>query len=135
MGVILVLATSILYPVLLYKLFRFIECKSRLRMYWIIMPLSVLISLSIPFNEPSIRWEQLGAEEVAGAGMWIYSDDQNAENRYIGLNEQETDQIIIMLSSIPGSAIMESQYAERTLAAEIWLSFKKKRSAIDPDPI
>lgn len=204
MGVILVLAASILYPVLLYKLFRFIEYKSRLRMYWIIMPLSVLISLLIPFlyiyikgpsilfsleaiigyslnsgmmtflvipsftaalvctlygylrisrgsvalmavvctagaagclsggsviehllNEPSIRWEQLGANEVAEAGMWIYSDTQNAENRCIGLNEQETDQIRIMLNSIPEPAVNEIQYAERTLAAEIWLSFKK----------
>lgn len=76
-------------------------------------------------NEPSIRWEQVGAEEVAGAGMWIYSDGQNAENRYIGLNEQGTDQIMIMLNSIPVSAVNEIQYAERTLAAEIWLSFKK----------
>ncbi|AIQ52286.1 hypothetical protein [Paenibacillus sp. FSL R7-0331] len=204
MGVVLVLAASILYPALLYRIFRLIHDKSRLRMYWIIVPLCLIISLSIPLlysyikdssillsletmvdyslksglltflvipsvtaglictlygylrisrvsvalmsavciagvagvglggsmadrllNEPAIRWEQLGTNEVSGAVFWIFGDGQNTENRYIKLNEQETDRVRTMLNSIPESAINEIPYAERTLTAEIGLSLKK----------
>ncbi|AIQ46731.1 hypothetical protein R70723_13265 [Paenibacillus sp. FSL R7-0273] len=207
MGVILVLAASILYPALLYRIFRLIHDRSRLRMYWIIVPLSLAISLSIPFlysyykdssvlvsletmvdyslksglmtflvipsltaalictlygylrisrvsvvlmsaiciagiagvgsggsmverllNEPAIRWEQLGPNEVSGADFWIFGDGQHTENRYVKLNEQETDQVRAMLNAIPGSAISEVRYAERTLTAEIGLSLNKNDS-------
>ncbi|KUP24633.1 hypothetical protein [Paenibacillus sp. DMB5] len=198
MDVILVLAAAILYPALLYRIFRFIHDKSRLRLYWSIVPLCLIVSLTIPFlysymqdpsvlfsleamvdyslksglltflvipsltaafictlygylrisrgsvalmsavciagaagiwsggsavdrllNEPSIGWEQLGTNDIAGAGMWIYSDGQTAENRYIELNEQETDQVRKMLNSIPESEMNEIQYADRTLALEM----------------
>ncbi|WP_042199395.1 hypothetical protein [Paenibacillus camerounensis] len=205
MGVVLVLVASILYPALLYRIFRLIHDKSRLRLYWIIVPLCLIISLSVPFlysyiikdssvllsletmvdyslksglltflvipsvtaglictlygylrisrvsaalmsavciagvagvalggsmadrllNEPAIRWEQLGTNEVSGAEFWIFGDGQNTENRYIKLNEQETDRVRTMLNAIPESAISEIPYAERTLAAEIGLSLKK----------
>lgn len=198
MDVILVLAASILYSALLYRVFRFIYVKSRLRLYWLLVPLCLIVSLSVPFlysyindpsvlfsleavidyslklglmtflvipsltaafictlygylrisrgsvalmsavciagaagiwsggsavdrllNEPSIGWEQLGTNDIARAGMWIYSDGQTAENRYIELNEQETDQVKVILNSISDSAVNEIQYGERTLAAEM----------------
>lgn len=49
MGVVLVLTVSILYPVLIFKILRFIHKKSQLRLYWIIVPLCLLISISVPF--------------------------------------------------------------------------------------
>lgn len=49
MGVVLVLAVSILYPVLIYKILRFIHKKSQLRLYWMLVPLCLLISISVPF--------------------------------------------------------------------------------------
>lgn len=49
MGVVLVLTVSILYPVLLFKILRFIHKKSQLRLYWILVPLCLLISISVPF--------------------------------------------------------------------------------------
>ncbi|WNS40910.1 hypothetical protein [Paenibacillus sp. MMS20-IR301] len=206
MGVVFILAVSILYPVLLYKMLRSIHNRSRLRIYWILVPLCLASSISIPFlysfikdpgvllslaamidysvksgfmsflvipsfvtsllcavygymrgskrlipimsavilaglagllfsgglinrlmYEPPIRWEKVAADEVAGAGMWIYGDAAKGERRYIDLNEQEINQVCSMLNLVQESQATEVRNDENSLVADIGISLASDR--------
>ncbi|WP_150268678.1 hypothetical protein [Paenibacillus tepidiphilus] len=198
MNVMLMLAGSIIYPTLIYKLLRVIHTSQAVRLYWILLPLCLVISVSGPFlyeyaqgttiqlsleamidysiktgffsfllvpslvasmlwtiygyldisrlsatimaavvvlgmagmlgsgslisqlmYEPEIDWEQIAADDIASAAMWIYSGAADVDNRYIELNQQEMDQLRSMFNSVPESKITEVPYAERDLAADI----------------
>lgn len=48
MSIVLLLAVSILYPALIYKVLRILHNKIHLRMYWMLPPLCLAISISSP---------------------------------------------------------------------------------------
>lgn len=59
MSVVLVLVTSILYPALIYKVLAFIHRKWNLRLYWILVPICVVLGILVPYlfyyaSSPSI---------------------------------------------------------------------------------
>lgn len=49
MSLVLALIVSILYPVLIFKLFGLVQTKLSLRLYWAIVPLCLVISFISPY--------------------------------------------------------------------------------------
>lgn len=204
MGAILMLVVSILYPILLYQTLRIIYNQIRLRLYWMIVPLVLVISISIPYlysyirdpdilfaleamidysvktglmiflvipsfvtgilctlygymgiskwsvpvmsavmilgvagllfsnpivnrliYEPAIHWEQLTAADIAGAGMWIYSEAAEGGNRYMELDGQEAGQVCSILNQVPKSVVRAVNNDEHPLLADISLSLQR----------
>ncbi len=49
MSVVLMLVTSILYPALIYKFLAFVHRKYSLRLYWIMVPICVVLGILVPY--------------------------------------------------------------------------------------